>query len=143
MTEQSYSTTDSAVSLGATRENSIAAAIFAMVDRSVALRPEIAAELQGRIRLVFDEGFHPVVVDADAPGIVVSDDDGEPVHAEIAAPLSDHVRLITSPLTKGLPSPFKREGRAALGRLAGGHVRIGGSRGLALQLLKLLSIEKG
>ena len=141
MTEQSYETTDSAVSLGPTRENSIAAAIFAMVDRSVALYPERATELQGRIRLVFDEGFHAVVVDASSPGIVVSDDDGKPVHAEIAAPLSDHVKLITSPLARGLPSPFKREGRAVLGRLAGGHVRIGGSRSLALKLLKLLSIE--
>ncbi len=133
--------TSAAVSLGPTAENSIAAAIFAMVDRSVALRPEVAAELDGRIRLVFDEGFHAVVVDASEPGIVVGDDDGQPVEAEIAAPLADHVALITTPLARGIPSPFRREGRAALGRLAGGHVRIGGRRALALKFLQLLSIE--
>jgi hypothetical protein len=141
MAKQSYSTSDSAVSLGATGDNSIAAAIFAMVDRAVSLRPEAAAELTGRIRLVFDEGFTPVVVDGEEACIVVGDDDGRPVEAEIAAPLVDHVKLITTPLARGVPSPFKREGRAALGKLAGGHVRIGGSRGLALKFLRLLSID--
>ena len=134
--------TGSPVSLGRTGRNSIAAAIFAMVDRSVSLRPELATELSGRIRLAFDEGFAAVVIDAQQPGIVVGDDDGAPVDAEISAPLVDLVALTTTPLTRGVPSPFTREGRAVLGRLASGHVTIGGSRSLALKLLGLLSVQE-
>jgi hypothetical protein len=137
MTAHSHTRT---VSLGAVGDRSICVALFAMVDRAAAMRPDLAAALDGMVRLRFDEGYAPVLIDAgDLEEIVVGDDPGAAADAEIAASLPHLSALILTPQAGGIPAPWTREGRAALGRLAGGHVRITGSRNLARRLLALLS----
>ena len=127
------------VSLGAVGDRSITVALYAMVDRAAAMRPDLAADLAGRVRLRFDEDYAPVLIDARDEEIVVCDDGEGVADAQIAASLPHLSELILVPHAGGIPAPWTRGGRAALGRMAGGHVRISGSRNLARRLLRLLS----
>ena len=127
------------VTLGAVAERSVAVALYAMVDRAAAMRPDLAAGLDGRVRLRWTEGYAPVVIEADGEDIVVCDDHHGPADAEIHAAMPDLSALILVPHAGGIPAPWTRDGRAALARVARGHVRITGSRGVARRLLRLLS----
>jgi hypothetical protein len=126
------------VTLGQVGSRSIAVAVFALVDRAAAMRPDLAARLEGCIRLRFQEGYDPVLITAGAE-IVVCDDDHSAADAEIAAGLHHLSALILTPHAGGVPVPWRREGRAALGQVARGEVRISGSRAVARKLLSLLS----
>jgi hypothetical protein len=59
---------------------------------------------------------------------------------EIAGSLPDVVALIAAPLRGGVPSPFAADGRAALSRLARGHVELAGSKTLGRRMLQVLSL---
>lgn len=126
------------VTLGETGEGSIAPTVFALVERAVSEHPGPAEELAGHaVRL--DLGYAPVRI-AFAEGVVVSDDDGSPVDAEVRGALPDINALIAAPTAAGMPNPTRAAGRAALARLADGRVELDGSVGIARKLLRLLSI---
>jgi hypothetical protein len=130
------------VILGETREESIAATVFAIVDRAVSLRPADARALKGRVvRLAL--GDHPSVLLRFGDGIVEVTDDDEEVAAnlEIAGDLADVNALLAAPLAGGVPNPTSSAGRAALARLADGRVALRGSMTVGRRVLQLLSLR--
>lgn len=128
------------VVLGETGTHSVAATVYGLADRGARLRPDVAAALSGRIRLRFAEGYADVVLDCSPASIVVGDDAGGEVDAQIEAALPDFVVLVSAPLARGVPKPTDRRGRAALARLADGRVDFTGSLKLSRTLLRLLSV---
>ena len=125
------------VRLGECGDASIAAAVFAIVDRAVARRPEVAEELAGSdVRLDLGNGCRPVRVRFGRHEIHVADDDGsEPADLTVHGTLPDLQTLLVAPLTKGVP-----RSRAALARLADGRVSLDGPLGLGRAVLRLLAL---
>jgi hypothetical protein len=129
------------VVLGETREHSIAATVFAIVDRAASMRPRDARALQGRtVRLSL--GDHPSVLLRFGGEVVeVADDDGSDANLEIAGDLADVTALLAAPLAAGVPNPTAAEGRRALARLADGRVALTGSMTVGRRVLQLLSLR--
>ncbi len=125
------------VNLGSVADGSVAPAIRAIVERGAQRRPHLTTE-PGRVRLRFKEGW-PAVLIVLGEDLIVCDDESSPADVEITATLPDLVALITSPLTRGVPNPMRREGRAAIGLLRG-RVEIDGLRTTARRVLQLLSL---
>ena len=115
----------------------MAPAIRAIVERGAQRRPHLATE-PGRVRLRFKEGW-PAVLIVLGDHLIVCDDEKSPADVEITATLPDLIALITSPLTRGVPNPMRRQGRAAIGLLRG-RVEIDGLRTTARRILQLLSL---
>jgi hypothetical protein len=127
------------VQLGPLSPDTIAPTVLALVERGAARQPELAGELAGSLALRFDEGYPAIRIEFAAGEITVGDDE-RPADVEIAGRLPDVVALITAPLAAGVPNPFSADGRAALARLARGHVEVTGSRTLGRRMLRLLSL---
>lgn len=126
--------------LGALVDDGIAPSIFALVDRGVERRPEIAARMRGEVELRFQEAFAPVRIAFAAQEILV--EDGAPTAPDlvIAGTLPDIVHLTSAPQRGGVPDPTTSRGRAALTRVVRGRVRVQGDRALARRLLRLLAL---
>jgi hypothetical protein len=131
------------VRLGHQAENSIAPALFALVERGAARSPAAAQQLRGRVELRFDEGYPPVSVAHDPHGcLVVEDVNDESPRPElvVTGPLPKVLELATVPRAAGLPSFRDRRGRAALATIARGGVRLEGSKLLGRRLLALIEL---
>jgi hypothetical protein len=126
--------------LGETRPDGIAAAIYALIERGALHRPALARQLRGRVVFRFTQRLAPVRVAFDDDGVLVEDGDWPEPDLVIAGPLTDVVRLTTTPLVGGMPNPVRAGGRAALAGLARGRVRISGDRTLGRRLLELLKL---
>jgi hypothetical protein len=129
------------VRLGHVGTTSVTATVFGLLDRGCTLRPDLAAQLDGRIRLRFAEDYADVRIECAPEAILVMDDDDAPVDLEIRASLPDFVLLLAAPLAKGLPKPTDRRGRAALARVADGRIELTGSVGTARRLLRVMSVS--
>ena len=129
------------VELGSVGERSVAATVYGLVDRGVQLRPRLAAEMRGSVRITFAEGYAPVHIRFGVDRIEIGDADGEPVELEVQAALTDFVLCVSAPLAKGVPKPTSKAGRAALARMADGRVDFSGSLGLGRKLLQLMSVH--
>jgi len=129
------------VRLGRAGGGSIAAAVFAFVERGAILRPHHARELRGSVLLRFSEDYQAVEIDLRGDEILVADArDADRAHdLVIEGAFHDFAALIAAPLTGGLPRPTTATGRAALGRLADGRIDIEGPLRLARGLLRLIS----
>lgn len=124
------------VRLGKLGEGSIAATIFAVVDRAAGLRPGVVRELSGSVvRLELGEAYWPVRVRFDDDEVLVEDDDTGVADLVVRGTLPDLQTLLTSPLTRGVP-----RSRAALARLADGRVQLDGPLTTGRRLLRLLSV---
>ena len=121
-------------------ERSVAATVYGLVDRGVGLRPEVAAEMEGSIRITFAEGYAPVLIRF-GERIEVGDDPGGDVDLEVQAALTDFVLCVSAPLAGGVPMPTSKAGRAALARIADGRVDFTGKLGLGRKLLQLMSVH--
>ncbi len=121
-------------------DRSVAATVYGLVDRGVRLRPRLAAEMAGVVRITFAEGFTPVRLHFGAETITVADDEGGRADLEVQAALTDFVLCVSAPLAAGVPKPTSRSGRAALARIADGRVDFTGSLGLGRRLLALMSV---
>lgn len=128
------------VELGRVGDRSIAATVYGLIDRGVRLRPEVADEMLGAVRMTFAEGYAPVRVEFGAHTIRVADDDGRDADLEVQAALPDLVLCVSAPLAGGVPKPTSRAGRAALARMADGRVDFSGSLGLGRKLMSLMSV---
>ena len=122
-------------------DRSVAATVYGLVDRGVQLRPALAREMQGTIRITFAEGYAPVLIRFGGERIEVGDDAGGSVDLEVQAALTDFVLCVSAPLAKGVPKPTSRAGRAALARMADGRVDFAGKVGLGRKLLQLMSVH--
>jgi hypothetical protein len=130
------------VRLGHVAQNGISPSLFGLIEHGAGKRPEAARALRGRFELRFAEDFAPIQISFDDHTILVEDaagDDWSP-DVVISGSLPDVVQLASAPLMGGIPKVTDRRGRAALARVAGGKVKIEGSRLKARRLLQLLQL---
>jgi hypothetical protein len=125
-------------------ENGVAPSILGLIERGVEREPELVAGMRGRVVFRFAEDFSPLRIAFRPRSVVIEDGDLRKPDLVIAGRLPDIVHMATVPTLRGrlggLPDPRRRRGRAALGRLASGRVRIDGDSGLARRLLRLLAV---
>jgi hypothetical protein len=126
--------------LGETTDDGIAAGIFALVERGIDRRPELAGEMRGRIELRFEEQLDPVRLEFGADEVLVEDGAWRAPDLVIAGRLPHIVHLTTAPMLGGVPNPIAQRGRAALSRLASGRLRIEGDRALGRKFVRLLEV---
>jgi hypothetical protein len=126
--------------LGVTGEEGIAPTMFALLDRGLRRRPELAREMRGLVELRWDEDITPVRIAFEEDEVVVEDGIWEVPDLVIAGRLPHIVHLTTTPMVAGVPNPAHAHGRAALGRLRRRDVRIEGDRALGRKLLALLEL---
>jgi hypothetical protein len=129
-----------AVRLGSMRAGGLSPAILAVVERGVRLRPAAAGSLRAEVELAFDEGYPPVRIRFDERSVLVEDGPGEQPDVRISGALPDLIGLMASPAVRGVPLPVNARGRAALGMVALGRVRIEGSRALVRRFLSLIRV---
>ena len=147
------------MTLGNLEPNSIAPAVYGLVERGATKRPEIARELRCQIELRVREAHPPVRITFRHGGILVEDAPLELVLAEprsaeataerhepftpdlvVEGSLGDILQLTTTPLVGGLPHPMNLRGWSALAAIAGGRVSFRGNPLLVRQLMKLLQL---
>ena len=128
------------VRLGATSEDGIAPTVFALLERGVQRRPEVARSLRGRVELRFAEDIAPVRIAFEDGAVVVEDGEWDAADLVVEGRLPHVVHLTTTPMVAGIPNPATRHGRTTLGRLRRGHVSIRGDRTLGRALLRLLEL---
>jgi len=128
------------VRLGNLDEDGLAPAIMAVIDRGVRQRPALANALRAEIELDFEEDYPPVHILFAERLVLVEDGPGAAPNLRIHGALGDLVGLMVTPLLGGVPSPIKPRGRAVLGMVAFGRVRIEGRLGLMRQFLALIRV---
>ena len=128
------------VTLGGLSEGGLAPAIFAIVDRGVRDRPELATDLRAEVELEIRDGYPAVRVLFDESTVLVEDGRAAAPDLRISGELPDLVSLMVTPYIGGLPNPIDRRGRAALGMLALGRVRVEGRIALLRRFLGLIGV---
>ena len=118
----------------------VAPAIMAIVERGAHRRPALAGRLRAEIELNLADPYPPVRIQFAEHLILVEDGSVSAPDLRVTGALSDLVGLLVAPLFGGLPNPVNRQGRAALGMVAGRRVRIEGRLALMRQLLGVMRI---
>jgi hypothetical protein len=121
-------------------EGGLAPAIMAIVERGVTRRPDQARALGIEVELRMEESYPPVRIVFDPGGVLVEDGPAHAPALRISGALPDLVALLVTPLVAGVPSPMNARGRAALGMLASGRVRIQGGLGLLRSFLGVIRL---
>jgi hypothetical protein len=129
-----------ALRLGETLEDGIAPTMFALLERGIRARPEVAREMLGLVELRFEEDIAPTRVSFEGDEVVVEDGAWESPDLVVSGRLPHIVHLTTAPMLGGLPNPARSHGRAALARLSRGHVVVEGDRALGRRLMRLLEL---
>ena len=128
------------VQLGPLEEGGLAPSLFAIVDRGVSRRPALAETIRAEVELVFEDGHPPVRIVFGDHGVLVQDGAAEDPDLRIRGTLANLNRMMVAPLMGGLPIPIGAHGRAALGMVAFGRVRVSGRLGLMRRLLALIRV---
>jgi hypothetical protein len=128
------------VRLGKLIEGGLAPAIMAIVERGVRRRPALAKGVRAEIQLDFEEGYPPVRVVFGDRLVLVEDGPGVAPDLRVEGTLPDLITLMVTPLLGGLPNPINARGRAALGMVAVGRVRVEGRLGLMRRLISVIRI---
>ena len=132
------------VRLGRRAETGVAPSIFGLLERGIEKRPEIAAQLRGRVVFRFAEDFSPLRITFRPKTVVVEDGDLRKPDLVIAGSMPDIVHLMTVPTLRGrlggVPNPARPRGREALARIYRGRVRMEGDKSFGLKLLRLLAV---
>jgi hypothetical protein len=129
-----------AVSLGELREGGLAPALLAIVERGVHHRPAVAHGFRAEIVLCFEDRYPPVRITFGERGVVVQDGPAPAPDLTITGSLSDQVSLMVAPLMKGVPSPIRGRGRAALGLVAQGRIKVEGKLALMRKFLTIIRV---
>jgi hypothetical protein len=128
------------VRLGTLAEGGLAPALMAIVERGVRRRPVLASRIRAEIELVLEEDYPPVRIVFGDRLVLVEDGPAVAPDIRIEGTLPDLISLMVAPLLGGVPSPINARGRAALGKVAVGRVRIEGRIGLMRRLLAVIRI---
>jgi hypothetical protein len=128
------------VRLGPLADGGLAPALFAIVERGVSRRPALASTIRAEVELVFDDDHPPVRIVFGEGQVLVQDGPADHPDLRVTGTLPHLTRLMVAPLLGGLPTPINAHGRAALGMVAFGRVRISGRLGLMRRLLALIRI---
>jgi hypothetical protein len=129
-----------ALRLGATTEDGIAPTLFALLERGIRRRPEVARAMLGLVELRFTEDIDSVRISFEGDEVVVEDGSWEDADLVVSGRLPHVVHLTTTPMLAGIPNPATRHGRTTLGRLRRGHVTVQGDRELGRNLMRLLEL---
>ncbi len=129
-----------AVKLGQLAAGGLAPAIMAIVERGVRRRPVLASTLDAEIELDFGEEYPPVRITFNERVVLVEDGRGVDPDLRIQGTLADLLQMILTPLLGGVPIPTNARGRAALGMVAFGRVRVQGPFGLMRRLLSVIRL---
>jgi hypothetical protein len=125
-------------------EDGVAPSILGLIERGVGRDPHLAGEMRGRVVFRFAEEFSPLRIAFRARTVVIEDGDLRTPDLVVSGRLPDIVHLATVPILgsplSGMPNPVDARGRAALGRIASGRVRVEGDRALGRRLLRLLAV---
>jgi hypothetical protein len=128
------------VRLGTLVDGGLAPAILAVIERGVHHRPGLARTLNAEIELALEEADTPVRIEFAARSVLVEDSRAQAPDLRISGSLVDLTSLMVAPLVRGIPSPVSARGRAALGMVAGGRVRVTGRIALMRRFLSLIRI---
>jgi hypothetical protein len=125
-------------------EDGVAPSIFGLIERGISREPGLASRMRGRVVFRFAEEFSPLRISFKPKSVVVEDGDLRKPDLVITGRLPDIVHFATVPTLggrlHGLPDPRQPRGRAALGRLASGRVKVDGDNALARRLIRLLAV---
>ena len=72
--------------------------------------------------------------------MVVQDGPAPTPDLTITGSLSDQISLMVAPLVKGVPSPIRGRGRAALGLVAQGRIKVEGKLALMRKFLTIIRV---
>lgn len=135
------------VRLGHLVEDGVAPSIWGLLELGVERRPEIVAQMRGRVVFRFSEDFSAMRISFQPKTVVIEDGDLRKPDVVISGSMPDIVHFLTVPQLKGfggrfggVPDPRAARGRVALARVASGRVKIEGDRALARRLLQLLAL---
>jgi hypothetical protein len=128
------------VRLGTIAEGGVAPAVAAIVERGVRRRPSLAAGLRAEVELQIEGPYPPVRIAFGDRLVLVEDGPGVAPDIRVEGGLTDLVSMMVAPLLGGVPNVMNAKGRAALGKVALGHVRIEGRLGLMRRLLAIVRI---
>jgi len=128
------------VTLGELADGGLAPVVMTVIERGVHRRPALASTLEAEVELHLGEEYPPVRIVFEARYVLVEDGPGTAPDLRIRGPLADLVSLMVTPLLAGLPSPMNARGRASLGMVASGRVRIQGRLGLLRRFLLVISV---
>ena len=128
------------VRLGELRAGGLAPAVMAIVDRGVRQRPALAQSMNAEVELAFQEAHPPVRIMFSDHSVLVEDGPASAPDLRIDGSLGDQIALMVAPILGGLPSPISAQGRAALGTVLSGRVRISGSFGLLRRFLGVIHV---
>ncbi len=135
-----FTDTPPRVRLGAIADGSLAPVILAIVERGIAHRPALAAQLRAEVELSTGHEFPPVRIVFGEGLVVVEDGPAARPDLRVTGSLPDLISLMVAPLVGGLPSPVRARGRAALGMVVFRRVRIEGKLGLMRRMLALIRV---
>jgi hypothetical protein len=128
------------VTLVVLAEGGLAPVVMAVVERGVRRRPALASTLQAEVELHLAEDYPPVRIVFQTRHVLVEDGPSTAPDLRIMGALADLVSLMVAPLVAGLPSPINARGRASLGMVASGRVRIQGRLGLLRRFLRVITM---
>jgi hypothetical protein len=126
------------VKLGVVASGGLAPAIAAIVERNVRRRPALAMALRAEIELKVEGPYPPTRIVFGDRLVLVEDGPAVAPDLRVEGALTDLVSMMVAPLIGGVPHPMKAGGRAALGKVAFGHLRVEGRIGLMRRLLALM-----
>jgi hypothetical protein len=127
------------VRLGTLVEGGLAPAVMAVVERGVRRRPALASSIRAEIELHLD-AYPPCRVVFGDRLVLVEDGLATAPDLRVEGALPDLISLMVAPLVGGVPNPINARGRAALGMVAFGRVRIEGRIGMMRRLLGVLRV---
>jgi hypothetical protein len=113
---------------------------MAIVERGVLRRPVLAAAMRAEVQLDFEEAHPPVRIVFGEQVVLVEDGSAVAPALRVEGTLPDLISLMLTPLLGGLPNPINARGRAALGMLAFGRVRVEGRIGQMRQLIRIIRV---
>jgi hypothetical protein len=128
------------VRLGALQEGGLAPAIMAIVERGVRRRPALASSIHAEIQLEPEENYPPIRIVFGERLVLVEDGPAVAPDLRVEGTLPDLISLMVTPLLGGLPNPINARGRAALGLVAVGRVRVEGRISLMRQLIRVIRV---
>jgi hypothetical protein len=113
---------------------------MAILERGVRRRPALVSGLRAEIQLDFEEDYPPVRVVFGERLVLVEDGTAAAPDLRVEGSIPDLIKLMVTPLLGGLPNPINARGRAALGLVAVGRVRLEGRLGLMRRLISLMRV---
>jgi hypothetical protein len=128
------------VRLGSVRSGGLSPAILAIVERGVLRRPVPARALRAEVELRLEGGYPPVRILFAEDSVLVEDADVPRPDLRISGALADLVGLLASPSVRGVPMPVNARGRAALGMMMLGRVRVEGRLALVRRVLSVIRV---